>query len=73
MVKGSEGCVRLDSVGVAFDDERLVANAGLVLIATLARRLGIGQSQGIWSPSKPGRFALSPACCLWPPLEVLDA
>lgn len=43
MVKGSEASVRLDSVGVAFDDERLVANAGLVLIATLARRLGIGQ------------------------------
>ena len=43
MVKGSEASVRLDSVGVEFDDERLVANAGLVLIATLARRLGIGQ------------------------------
>ncbi len=43
MVKGSEASVRLDSVGVAFDDERLVANAGLVLIATLGRRLGIEQ------------------------------
>jgi len=43
MVKDSEACVRLDSVGVEFDDERLVANAGLVLIATLSRRLGIGR------------------------------
>jgi len=43
MVKDSEASVRLDSVGVEFDDERLVANAGLVLIATLSRRLGIGR------------------------------
>jgi len=43
MVKGSEPSVRLDSVGVEFDDERLIANAGLVLIATLSRRLGIEQ------------------------------
>src|SRR6476659_7347305 len=43
MVKGSEAFVRLDSVGVEFDDERLIANAGLVLLATLGRRLGIEQ------------------------------
>jgi len=43
MVKGSEVSVRPDSVGVEFDDERLIANAGLVLIATLGRRLGIEQ------------------------------
>lgn len=43
MVKGFEGSVRPDSVGVEFDDERLVANAGLVLIATLSRRLGLEQ------------------------------
>ena len=43
MVKGSEASVRPDSVGVEFDDERLIANAGLVLIATLSRRLGIEQ------------------------------
>jgi hypothetical protein len=36
-----DGAVGLDSVGVAFDDERAVADAGIVLIATLARRLGI--------------------------------
>lgn len=43
MVKGFEGSVRPDSVGVEFDDERLIANAGLVLVATLCRRLGIEQ------------------------------
>jgi hypothetical protein len=34
----------LDQVDVAFDDERLVANAGLLLPATLADRLGIEQA-----------------------------
>jgi hypothetical protein len=43
MVKGFESFVRLDSVGIEFDDERLVANAGLVFLATLGRRLGIEQ------------------------------
>jgi len=43
MVKGSEVSVRPDLVGVEFDDERLVANAGLLLLATLGRRLGIEQ------------------------------
>ena len=32
-----------DRIRVAFDDHRLVANAGLVLPATLARRLGLPQ------------------------------
>ena len=41
MVKVSSESVRPESVGVEFDDERLIANAGLVLIATLNRRLGI--------------------------------
>jgi hypothetical protein len=36
--------VVLDQVDVAFDDERLVANAGLLLPATLAERLGIEQA-----------------------------
>jgi hypothetical protein len=36
-----DGPVGLDGVGVAFDDERAVADAGVVLIATLAARLGI--------------------------------
>ncbi len=43
MVKGSEVSVRPDSVGVEFDDERLIANAGLLVAATLSRRLGIEQ------------------------------
>ena len=33
----------LDRIRVAFDDHRLVANAGLLLPATLALRLGLGE------------------------------
>ena len=33
--------VGLDGVRVAFDDERVVADAGIALVATLAGRLGI--------------------------------
>jgi hypothetical protein len=36
-----DGPVRLDAIVVAFDDERAVADAGIVLTATLAMRLGI--------------------------------
>jgi hypothetical protein len=36
-----DGPVGLDAVAVAFDDQRAVADAGIVLPATLARRLGI--------------------------------
>src|SRR4051794_9747598 len=36
-----DGPVGLDGVTVAFDDERAVADAGIVVTATLARRLGI--------------------------------
>ena len=36
-----DGPVGLDGVGVAFDDERVVSDAGLVLVATLAGRLGL--------------------------------
>jgi hypothetical protein len=43
MVKVSSESVRPDSVGVEFDDERLIANAGLVLVATLSKRLGLEQ------------------------------
>ena len=35
--------VTLDQVDVAFDDERSVASAGLLLPATLAERLGVEQ------------------------------
>jgi hypothetical protein len=37
----ADGPVGLDAVAVAFDDERAVVDAGVVLVATLARRLGI--------------------------------
>lgn len=66
MVKGSEASVRPDSVGVEFDDERLIANAGLIVIATLSRRLDLeslvektvrlGQRAGA---ARPGRKVLS--------------
>lgn len=66
MVKVFAGSVRPDSIGVEFDDERLVANAGLILIATLSRRLGIeslvdktvrlGERAGA---SRPGRKVLT--------------
>jgi len=36
-----DGPVGLDGVGVCFDDQRAVADAGIVLAATLADRLGI--------------------------------
>ena len=41
MVNASGADVRPDSVAVEFDDERLVANAGLLLTSTLSRRLGL--------------------------------
>ncbi|MCA1700830.1 MAG: IS1380 family transposase [Actinobacteria bacterium] len=36
-----DGPVGLDGVEVVFDDERVVSGAGIALVATLARRLGI--------------------------------
>ena len=36
-----DGPLGLDGVGVAFDDERVVSDAGIVLVATLVGRLGI--------------------------------
>jgi hypothetical protein len=41
MVNGLGALVRADSVAVEFDDERLVANAGVLLTSTLVERLGI--------------------------------
>ncbi len=32
-----------DRIRITFDDHRLVANAGLILPATLAQRLGLGE------------------------------
>ena len=34
-------CKHLDRTQITFDDHRLVANAGLILPATLARHLGL--------------------------------
>jgi len=41
MVKDERPVVKLDSLRVVFDDERAVANAGLMLPASLAGRLGV--------------------------------
>ncbi len=41
----------LDSVGVAFDEERLISDAGLLVTATLAQRLGIEElvNESVWA------------------------
>jgi hypothetical protein len=36
-----DAAVGLDSLGVVFDDERVVSDAGIAVVATLAQRLGI--------------------------------
>jgi hypothetical protein len=66
MVNGSGAVVRPDLLGVDFDDERLVANAGLMLTSTLSERLGLerlvdeavdlGERPG---SARPGRKVLS--------------
>src|SRR6266511_4330623 len=65
MVNGREGVV-LDRLRVAFDDERAVANAGLLLPASLAGRLGLEQLvneavclRGRTGGALPGRKVLS--------------
>jgi Transposase DDE domain group 1 len=52
-----EGPVNLDSVRVAFNEERLISDAGLLLTATLAQRLGIEElvNESVWlDPRAPG-------------------
>jgi hypothetical protein len=52
-----EGPASLDSVAVRFDEQRLVSDAGLLLTATLADRLGVEQlvNDSVWlDPSAPG-------------------
>jgi Transposase DDE domain group 1 len=52
-----EGPVNLDSVQVRFDEQRLVSNAGLLVTATLADRLGIEGlvNESVWlDPRAPG-------------------
>jgi hypothetical protein len=51
------GPVNLDAVGVVFNEERLISDAGLLLTATLADRLGIEQlvNESVWlDPGSPG-------------------
>ena len=52
-----EGPANLDSVQVRFDEQRLISDAGLLLTATLAERLGIEQlvNESVWlDPRLPG-------------------
>jgi hypothetical protein len=50
-------CQSLDGLEVMFDDERAVANAGLILPATLAARLGLeAKANELISLSGPGYF-----------------
>jgi hypothetical protein len=52
-----DGPVGLDGVQVKFDDERVVSDAGLMLLATLAARLGIEESAQRFvglRPKRPG-------------------
>ena len=52
-----EGPANLDSVQVRFDEQRLVSNAGLLMTATLAQRLGIEElvNESVWlDPRLPG-------------------
>jgi hypothetical protein len=52
-----EGPANLDSVRVVFNEQRLVSNAGLLITATLADRLGIEElvNESVWlDPRTPG-------------------
>ena len=52
-----EGPANLDAVKVRFDEQRLVSNAGLLVTATLAQRLGIEElvNESVWlDPRLPG-------------------
>jgi Transposase DDE domain group 1 len=63
----SAGPVSLDSVKVAFDDRRLVSDAGLLLTATLAERLRVEElvNESVWlgyrkpGAALPGRKVMS--------------
>ena len=50
-----------DRIQIAFDDHRLVANAGLILPATLALRLGLPQLLRKHSTSAARRAGRTPA------------
>ena len=58
-----EGPANLDSVRVGFDEQRLVSDAGLLLTATLAERLGIEElvNESVWlDPTVAGGGAAGP-------------
>jgi hypothetical protein len=59
--------VVLDQVEIAFDDQRSVASAGLLLPATLAQRLGIEQAtdQLVDLGDRPGRPTQDASCSPW--------
>jgi len=50
----------LDSAAVAFDDQRSVADAGLILAGTSAERLGLERLINRWGRSGPPAGRLSP-------------
>ena len=54
------GPTRLDGVRVEFNDERLISDAGLLLTATLADRLGLQElvNQSVWLPYRTPGAAL---------------
>ena len=52
-----EGPAKLDQVGVRFDEERLISDAGLLATASLAERLGLEElvNESVWlDPRSPG-------------------
>jgi hypothetical protein len=61
------GPASLDSVRIEFDEQRLVSGAGLLVVATLAERLGIEETvnESVWLDSRgpgaalPGRKVMS--------------
>jgi hypothetical protein len=63
----SSSHVVLDRADVAFDDERSVAGAGLLLPATLAERLGIEQAADQLADfeDRPGAAAQGASCSPW--------
>ncbi len=64
---GPSGPISLDSVRVAFDEQRLVSDAGLLVTATLAERLGVEAlvNESVWlgyqmpGAALPGRKVMS--------------
>jgi hypothetical protein len=50
-----DGSVGLDELEVSFDDERVVSDAGIALVATLAARLGIEGLVDCFVRLRPGR------------------